>query len=88
MPKSSCLKWTYGRPGTDYRVASLFTRYLTAIEIIPESLNLIGHLKYAEINKKYLTVSYGWTDVCTDRWTDPKCRKTSFLKTRRSIFSI
>ncbi len=26
----SCLKWTYGRAGIDYRVASLFTRYLTA----------------------------------------------------------
>ena len=40
--KTSCLKWTYGRPGNDYRVASVFTRYLTAIEIIPESLKLIG----------------------------------------------
>ena len=40
MPK--CLKWTDGRPGIDYRVASLFTRYLTAIGIISESLNLIG----------------------------------------------
>ncbi len=35
MPKSSCLKWTYGRPAIVYRVASLFTRYLTAIGIIP-----------------------------------------------------
>ena len=35
IPKSSCLKWTYRRPGIDYRVASLFTRYLTAIWIIP-----------------------------------------------------
>ena len=24
MPKSSCLRWTYGRPGIDYKVASLF----------------------------------------------------------------
>ena len=31
MPKSSCLKWTYGRPGIDYRVASL-----TASGIIPK----------------------------------------------------
>ena len=38
MPKSSCLKLMYGRPGIDYRVALLFTRYLTAIGIIPESL--------------------------------------------------
>ncbi len=36
------LVWTYGRPGIDYRVASLFTRYLTAIGIIPESLKSIG----------------------------------------------
>ena len=33
---------TYGRPGIDYRVASLFTRYPTAIGIIPESLKSIG----------------------------------------------
>ena len=39
MPKSSCLKWTYGRSGIEYGVASLFTRLLTAIGIIPESLN-------------------------------------------------
>ena len=26
MPKSSCLKWAYGRSSIDYRVASLFTR--------------------------------------------------------------
>ena len=38
----SCLKRTYGRPGIDYRVASLFTRYLTAIGIIPESLKSKG----------------------------------------------
>ena len=42
MPKSSSLKWTYGRSGIDYKVASLFTRYLTAIGIIPESLRSIG----------------------------------------------
>ena len=42
IPKSSCLKWTNGRPGMDYRVALLFTRYLTAIRIIPESLKSIG----------------------------------------------
>ncbi len=42
MPKSSYLKWTYGRSGIEYGVASLFTRYLTAIGIIPESLNSIG----------------------------------------------
>ena len=41
MPKSSCFKWTYGRPGIDNRVASLFTRYLTAIGIIPEGLKSI-----------------------------------------------
>ncbi len=48
--KSPCLKWTYGCPGIDYRVASLFTRYLTAIEIIPKSLKSIGQLRHAEIN--------------------------------------
>ena len=42
--KSPGLKWTYGRSGIDYRVASLFTRYLTAIGIIPESLKSIGQL--------------------------------------------
>ena len=42
MPKSSCIKWTYGRSGIDYRVASLFTRYLTAKGIIPEILSSIG----------------------------------------------
>ena len=35
-------KMAYGSPGIDYRVALLFTRYLTAIGIIPESLKLIG----------------------------------------------
>ncbi len=33
---------TYGCHGIDYRVAWLFIRYLTAIGIIPESLNSIG----------------------------------------------
>ncbi len=42
MPISSCLKWTYRRHGIDFRVALLFTSYLTAIEIIPESLKSIG----------------------------------------------
>ena len=37
----SCLKWTYGRPGIVYTVASLL-QYLTALGIIPESLKLIG----------------------------------------------
>ena len=40
--KSLCLKWPYRRLGIDYRVDSLFTRYLTAIGIIPESLKSIG----------------------------------------------
>ena len=35
-------KMAYGSPGIDYRVALLFTRYVTAIGIIPESLKLIG----------------------------------------------
>ena len=38
MQKSSYLKLTNGHPSIDYRVASLFTKYLTAIGIIPESL--------------------------------------------------
>ena len=41
---------------------NMFTRYLTAKEIIPESLNLIGQFEHAEINEKDLTVS----DVRTD----------------------
>ena len=40
MPK--LIIWTFWRPGIDYRVASLFTRYLTDKEIIPESLKSIG----------------------------------------------
>ena len=40
--KIACLEWTYGCPVIDYRVASLFTRYLTAIGISPESLKSIG----------------------------------------------
>ena len=64
-------KWTYGRPGIDYRVASLFTRYLTAIGIIPESLKSIGQFQHAEINDKDPTVSPN----CLVQ-TDPKCRKT------------
>ena len=63
---------TYGRPGIDYRVASLFTRYITAIGIIIESLKSIGQFQHAEINKKDLTVSYGLTLKVH--------RKTSFLK--------
>ncbi len=35
-------KLTYGRSGNECRVASLFTRYLTAIGIIPESLKSIS----------------------------------------------
>ena len=72
MLKSSCLKWTYGRPGIDYRVDLLFTRYLTAVGIIPESLKSIGQFLYAEINKK-------------DGRTHPKCRKTSFCKILQMI---
>ena len=35
-------KYNIVRPGIDCRIASLFTRYLTAIGIIPESLTSIG----------------------------------------------
>ncbi len=63
----------------DYRVASLSTRYLTAIGIIPESLISIGQFYPAEINEKDLIESYGRTD--------PNCRKTSFL-TRHLYFSL
>ncbi len=45
MSKSSCLKWTNIRSGIDYRVALLFTRYITAKATIPESLKLIGQIK-------------------------------------------
>ncbi len=40
----SYLKWTYCCSGIDYRVASLFTRYLTAKGIGPKNLKSIGHL--------------------------------------------
>ncbi len=40
-----------------YSFALLFTRYLTAIGIIPESLKSIGQFEHAEINEKDLTVS-------------------------------
>ena len=63
-------KMTYGHPGIDYRVASLFTRYLTAIGIIPESLSSIGQFEHAEINEKGLTISDGRMDVRTDGRTD------------------
>ena len=77
MPKSSCLKWTYGRSGIDYRVALLFTRYLTAIGIIPESLN----------SRTCRNQRKGPNCLVrrTDGWTDPKCRKTSFLKIHSEI---
>ena len=61
MPKSSCIKWTYGRSFTYYRVASVFTRYIIAKGIIPKSLDSVGQFKHAEINEKDLTVSYGCT---------------------------
>ena len=38
------VKLTYWRSGTDYRVASLLTRYLTAKGIIPVSLRSIGQI--------------------------------------------
>ncbi len=75
MPKSSCLKLTYGCPGIDYRVASLFTRYLTATGIIPKIQKSIGQFEHAEINEKDLTVQ----DGRSDGRTDPKYRKTLFL---------
>ncbi len=43
-------------------VAPLFTRYLIAKGIIPESLSSIGQFLHAEINEKDLTISYGRTD--------------------------
>ena len=56
-------KLTYGRPNIDKRVALLYTRYLTAMEIIPESLNSLGQFWHAKINEKDLM------DVRTDRLT-------------------
>ena len=41
----SC-KYYNGRPGIDYRVASLFTRYLTPIGIMPENLKSITILTF------------------------------------------
>ena len=73
MPKSSCLEWTYWRSGFDYKVASLFTGYLTAKGIIPECLNMIGQLCK---RPNCLVRIYVSTNGCTD----PNYRKTSFLK--------
>ena len=84
MPESLCLKWTYGHPGIDYRVDLLFTRYLTAIGIIPGSLKSIGQFQHAEINEKVLNVSYGWTDGRTDH----TCRNTAFLKIQETRHCI
>ena len=40
--KSTCLKWTYGHFGDDYRVAMLSKSYLTTTGIIMQSLKSIG----------------------------------------------
>ena len=40
--KLPCIKWTYRRPGIDYRVASLLTRYITAKGIILEGLKHVN----------------------------------------------
>ena len=49
MQKISCIKWTYGRSSSDYRVASLFTGWLISKGIIPES---------KELNKELDKVNY------------------------------
>ena len=40
--KSTCLKWTYGHSGNDYRVATLSESYLTTTGITMQSLKSIG----------------------------------------------
>ena len=42
--KSTCLKWTYGLFGYNYRVATLSTLYQTVLDIIIPSLKSIGQL--------------------------------------------
>ena len=37
VKKWTCLKWTYGHSGIDYRVATLSKLYLTSTEIIMQS---------------------------------------------------
>jgi hypothetical protein len=38
VKKSTCLKWTYGHSGSDYRVATLSKSYITTTGIIIQSL--------------------------------------------------
>ena len=39
VKKSTCLKWTYGHSGNNYRVATLSKSYLTATGIIMQIAN-------------------------------------------------
>ena len=42
VEKSTCLKWTHGHSGNDYRVARLSKSYLTTTGITMQSLKSIG----------------------------------------------
>ena len=42
VKKSTCLKWTYGHSGNDYRVATLSKSYLITTGITMQSLKSIG----------------------------------------------
>ena len=42
VKKSTCLKWTYGNFGNDYRVATLSKSYLTISGITTQNLKSIG----------------------------------------------
>ena len=69
MPKSSCLKLTYGRPGIDYRVA--FHKVPNCYRKNPWKF---------EVNRSILTCRNERKGPnCLVR-TDHNCRKTSFLK--------
>ena len=78
MPKSSCLKWIYWRFGIDNRIVLLFTRFLNAKGIIPESLKSIGQFYQAQINEK--------TELSRTFGTDLNYKKVSLLKTRALIY--
>ena len=59
---ATCLKWTYGLSGYDYRVVSLSKSYLTTTGITIQSLKLIGQFQHDKINEKiYPSRTYGPT---------------------------
>ena len=68
MPNSLCLKWTYGRPGIDYRVASLFTRYLTDGRTHPKcrKTSFLKTMIIKYLKNQYVQNGYSYMDDYTD----------------------